>query len=873
MTTIHTPDDDLIGTSFGPFVVEALHNTTPQMTNFRGQHQHSRQPVMIRVVAQDQTDSLRDDFLTEKENLLEFDHPHILPLLDTGEAHGRLYTVTPHTDGDDLKARLGEGLLPYREVLRLVKELAAALNYAHERNMLHLNLCPESVLMDSYGNLFLGDFGLPLAAPGHYSAPERWREDDLDPRADIYALGVMLYEMITGQLPFRAAQPEDLMQQHLSAVPPLPVRPDEPAGFVNEEPVFRALTKKASRRFQSAPALAAAFEKTLAGRITRNTLKALPSAADHERHSELSARWLPSAAENLAGNLAEDHPRELKLGDGDVTITACAYAGAQVIYCTQDGRIMRWDADSPAEIASADSAISSLSISAENDRLLTTHPDGSAQLREISGALVHTLTGHDGPVLCGAIDAPGLQAVTGGQDGSLRVWDSFSGRTRLEIDAHPGGVTCCSLSENGQLVLTGGADGELHLWNTRTGDRVQSFSGHAAAVTACQLKGELAFSGASDGELRVWDILMEDGPLVIAGHSGAVTAVHVQEFGARVQGIASSEDGSISVWDVRSGDGITRFAPDSGPIRCIAVSGRRVLSGGASLTVFSIPQPIQLVDGHNRRALGAVVSKKTIFSISVDGAIRQTDAERGTILNETILSAAPRCLQVNQDYVFVGTLDGLLKCYDRTSFRLRWEASAHQAAVRFIALEDQNRIVSGGADGVLALWNTVNGARLSAVALKTGGVRCGAQLGAFIVVGNQEGGVAGWDVMTGAQRQLYGEFLSTVTACAAQEHYVIAGLADGSVYRWPLDSDEAAMGFQAHRANVTVLAAHPDQRTLLTADSSGGVSLWDVEAGVLLEEWTPPAPVTAVCWADEHTLILTDEAGGLSALAWTPLDL
>jgi hypothetical protein len=84
-----------------------------------------------------------------------------------------------------------------------------------------------------------------------------------------------------------------------------------------------------------------------------------------------------------------------------------------------------------------------------------------------------------------------------------------------------------------------------------------------------------------------------------------------------------------------------------------------------------------------------------------------------------------------------------------------------------------------------------------------------------------------------------------------------------------MDSDEAAMGFQAHRAYITVLAAHPDQRTLLTADSSGGVSLWDVEAGVLLEAWTPPAPVTAACWADEHILILTDEAGGLSALAWT----
>jgi WD40 repeat protein len=280
-----------------------------------------------------------------------------------------------------------------------------------------------------------------------------------------------------------------------------------------------------------------------------------------------------------------------------------------------------------------------------------------------------------------------------------------------------------------------------------------------------------------------------------------------------------------------------------------------------------------VVTGHSRRTVDAAVSEQVVFSVSVDGVIRQTDAERGTILNETTLSIAPRCLALTDDYVFIGTLDGLLKCYDRTSFRLRWEASAHESELRFVAAVDEQRIVSGGADGVLALWNTVNGARLSAVALKTGGLRCGVPVNGLVVVGNQEGGVAVWDVVTGAQRHLYGEFMTSVTACAAQQNHLIAGFADGAIFRWSLASEEPEMGFRAHGADITALAAHPDQRTLLTADSAGEVTIWDVESGFMLDEWQPPAPITAACWAGPHHLILTDEAGGVSALAWTPANM
>jgi serine/threonine protein kinase len=223
-------------------------------------------------------------FQQEARIIAKLEHPHILPVFDYGESDGVAYFVMRYMDAGTLKEKMIEGRpLPLQDIDRLFTQLADALSYAHSKGIVHRDLKPANVLIDSHGNVFLTDFGiaklLESASPRltqtdaimgtpAYISPEQAQGQTVDQRSDIYSLGIILYEMVTGSVPFTAETPLAVLFKHISdpLPPPSLVKPDIPAAI--EQVLLKALAKDPRDRFATAAEFVAAWERALQSRDT-----------------------------------------------------------------------------------------------------------------------------------------------------------------------------------------------------------------------------------------------------------------------------------------------------------------------------------------------------------------------------------------------------------------------------------------------------------------------------------------------------------------------------------------------------------------------------------------------------------------------------
>jgi serine/threonine-protein kinase len=214
-------------------------------------------------------------FLREVRIAAALQHPHILPVHDSGEAVGQLYYVMPYVEGETLRARLDrDGPLPVDESVRLAREVLDALGYAHRHNVVHRDIKPENILL-SDGHALVADFGIAkaLVTAGDqrltetgwsmgtppYMSPEQIGAGTVDGRSDLYGLGCVLQEMLTGATPFTGATPQELFAKHVRDRPPplRTLRPEAPLAV--EQAIEAALAKAPEQRFRTAAEFATAL--------------------------------------------------------------------------------------------------------------------------------------------------------------------------------------------------------------------------------------------------------------------------------------------------------------------------------------------------------------------------------------------------------------------------------------------------------------------------------------------------------------------------------------------------------------------------------------------------------------------------------------
>ena len=293
--------DDLVGKSLGGCVINELLGQGGMARVYRARQKHLDRDVAIKVLppfyASDQ--NFVDRFELEARSLARLMHPNIVVLHDAGDEQGLLYIIMEYVAGGTLREYMTHSM-SLREVTRIIKEVASALTYAHERGIIHRDVKPVNVLMDESKRAVLSDFGIAkvlatsaaLTRSGagvgtpEYMSPEQCRGGTVDHRADIYALGVMLYEMLTGHTPFEADNYTALAHSHIYETPPPPSKYNPRISPAVQAVTLKALAKDPSERFQQAMDMAITLEQAAAAQAPlppATEYRPAPAAEEAER--------------------------------------------------------------------------------------------------------------------------------------------------------------------------------------------------------------------------------------------------------------------------------------------------------------------------------------------------------------------------------------------------------------------------------------------------------------------------------------------------------------------------------------------------------------------------------------------------------------
>jgi len=250
-------------------------------------------------------------FLREIETVAQLQHPHILPLFDSGEADGFLYYVMPFVDGESLRERLKrEGSIPIHEAVRILREVVDALAHAHQHGIVHRDIKPDNVMLSgrhavvtdfgvakavsAAGTDKLTTVGVALGTPTYMAPEQAMGETNLDQRADIYSVGALAYELLTGVPPFERPTAQALLSAHVLEKPALPETKRAGIAPGLSDLVMRCLEKNKEDRYQTAEEMLPALEilGTPSGGVTPTHTRPLPATARPAKRSP----WIAVAA-------------------------------------------------------------------------------------------------------------------------------------------------------------------------------------------------------------------------------------------------------------------------------------------------------------------------------------------------------------------------------------------------------------------------------------------------------------------------------------------------------------------------------------------------------------------------------------------------
>ncbi len=278
---------------FGRYEIKSELGRGGMGTVFHAYDPRFRRNVALKVLPREflHDPNFRARFEQEAQTIALLEHPAIVPVYDYGEEDGQPYLVMRFLTGGTLTNRLEKGALPLDDIIRIINRMAPALSEAHEQGIIHRDLKPDNIIFDKQDNPYISDFGLVkltqsssnltsgnvIVGTPAYMSPEQARgEAVVDGRSDVYALGVILFEMLTGQLPYQANTPVGLVMQHIIEPVPriLEIKPNLPPGC--DTIISQAMAKDPDDRYSTAPDLASALANSTHPKATSQSAPSAP---------------------------------------------------------------------------------------------------------------------------------------------------------------------------------------------------------------------------------------------------------------------------------------------------------------------------------------------------------------------------------------------------------------------------------------------------------------------------------------------------------------------------------------------------------------------------------------------------------------------
>ena len=831
-------------------------------------------------------------FLTEAEAVARVKHPNIVQVYEIGE-HRAAASGTPlpfisleFVGGGSLADRLDGTPRPPKAAAAFIEKLARAAHFAHDAGVVHRDLKPANILLAEPGpgavpdplafEPKIADFGLAkltdatetLTATGKllgtltYMAPEQAAGGRyVDHRADVYALGSILYELLTGHAPFRGTTPHDTVTLVVSQdpVPPRRLQPQVPRDL--DTICLKCLEKDPLRRYQTAGELADELKDFVAGRpIKSRPVRPLGHALRWcGRNPWLAALIAGIWVSLLAGIGCSTYFMVRAWHEADRAL-AERERSEHRLYVAEFGRAyLKWKDGQIGEVRQIlDSLVPG--DGREDLRGFEWH-----YLRRLCELDLRTLHAHEPGTYAVTYSPDGQYLASAGADGTVRVWDRLNGATGYVLPAQTQTVIGLAYSPDGRRLAWAGTDGVVIVW-TRPKDGVQPahnsithFVGHVGQVrgVAFSPDGHTLATAGRDKTVRLWDVAT-GAEKARREHAACANAVSFAPGGTHLA--SAGDDGMIALWHPITAGPVDKFAAHTGPVTGLAFdpSGRRVASAGADRTVrvtdLATRSAVTL-SGHTSGANGVAVAPdgKRIASAGADGTVRVWDLDSNTeVLTLRGHEAAVLAVAFSPDgwQLASAGADARVKVWDAGERQDRLPLRCRAGSALGVALSpDGTRVAAAhdGQGGAITLWDTATGLELTTLRGHHGtvnGVAFAPDRDVLASVG-ADGTVRFWDPI--AWRQLWVAKAHDGPAVGVAfspdgRRFATAGV-DRRVVVWETRTRQSVLEFSGHTGPVYSVAFSPGGRLLAAIGPDQPLRVWDIDTGRAAVAVRDPAEV------------------------------
>jgi WD40 repeat protein/tRNA A-37 threonylcarbamoyl transferase component Bud32 len=851
-------------------------------------------------------------------------HPNIVSVLGVSRPEEEPFLVFEYVEGPTLRQWLADlqqqGQIPDpRTVAAVVRALASAAGHAHEQGVVHSDIKPGNVLLRTeHGRLseplvpLLTDFGLarltdPTSAGDDwltggtplYMAPEQGNGDPSPPQ-DIWALGVVLYELLTGRLPFEGQHLADIREQ-IQNIPANLLSRRHP-GLPRDLAAIgdRCLHKDPQQRYQTGQELAEDLDRYLNGEPVQarpvGTLeRGLKWVRRHVVISALvaglvlvllagvivSALFARSASlEALAARKAEGEAEGRATAEAEAKKVAqerlwraqwLVYIGHlnQAQSALTEGNLglavhhleecqwnlRGWEHDhlwtrvhaSKLTLRGHLYDISSVVFSPDGKRIATCGWDQTARVWDAeSGKQLLIYYGHETPVLSVCFSPDGKRIVSGSWDGTARVWDAATGQEILILRGHRHFVNSASFSPDGKRILTGSMDRTARVWSAETGKVVLTIKGHADPVysAAWSPDGKQIVTGSYDRTARLWDASTGQELRVLKGHTDRVCSVCYSPDGKQILTGSGEFDGTARLWDAATGKEILALKKQADWITsvCFSPDGTRILTGCGLVHARNTPSEAKVWDARTGQEI-----------LSLKGHTNWVTSVAWSLDGKRILTGGGEFGKPGEAKVWDA---------DRGQETLTLKDPATILSVCFSP--DGKRILAGNAESLAKVCDAGTGQELLTLRGHTAWVAsvCYSPDGKRILTGSGDNTARVWDAETGQElltlRGRDGHTNRVTGACYSPDGTrIVTASHDKTARVWDAVTGKEIFRFQGHGNLVTCVAFRPDGQRIVSGSADSTAKVWDARTGRELLTIQCPESVLSVCFSNDGKRIVT----------------